>query len=159
MMTRFDRSGLASVPMLALLLLGGCQTITDVVAAPLRDAEVVRLNGEIAGEASGFYAGLRGKTAPACDYDSNRASYAALRDKAQALQQHVAATPGDRALADATTGLGKTIASAELSHQRASAVTTDPSGACMAPGAIGLNADAVARAAKSIDDLQTARSN
>lgn len=158
-MKGFNRLGLATAPLVALLLLGGCQTLGGVVKGTPRDAEVVRLNGEIASETSGFYAGLGGKTAPACDYDSNRASYTALRDKAQALQQHVATTPGDREMTNAATSLGRTIDSAERSHQRASAVTTDPSGACMARGAIDLNAGAIARATKAIDDLQTARSN
>ncbi|MEG3166520.1 hypothetical protein U1701_18270 [Sphingomonas sp. PB2P19] len=126
--------------------------------SPPPDAEIARINDLIRRESAAFYTELAGKTAPGCAHDSNSLRYVLLRDRAQSLVQRAATTPGDRPMQNAAAGLAKAVDAAERVHERASATTADPSGVCMAPGAITLNADAMARATTAIANLQAERS-
>lgn len=142
----------------AVLLLSGCAHFTNVIGPqPTVDREAVRLNADLADHARNFYATLPAKTAPDCSFENNRASYAAMRESASAIQARAAAAPRDDAMRRDAAALSKLVDAAERSHQRASANIADRFGACMAPAAIELNADAVARATAKVDALQQAR--
>lgn len=145
--------------MAAALSLSGCgETGRPTLSVPPADPEIARLDGDIATRAQALYAALPAKTAPDCAYDANMAAYAAMTADVDAMKQHAATRSDDGAMQRASTALAETIAKAEESHKLASAKTDDRFGACMAPGAITLNADAIARATKAIADLQTERS-
>jgi hypothetical protein len=132
----------------ALVAVGGCATV------PPPDPFVTTAADQIGSEAKTFYATLATKTAPDCALDANAASYATLKTDAGKLREHVAGAGKDAALLTAVTELDKAIAGAERSHQLASARTDDPSGPCLAPDALTLNADAIARAIDGIKTLQ-----
>lgn len=135
----------------ALVAVGGCATV------PPFDPFVVTTTEQIATQAKTFYATLATKAAPDCSLDANAASYAALRTDANRLREHVAGAGKDPALLTAVSELDKAIAGAERSHQLASARTDDPSGLCLAPDALTLNSDAIARATDGIKALEQAR--
>ncbi|PZQ59008.1 MAG: hypothetical protein DI544_12555 [Sphingomonas taxi] len=130
------------------VLLDGCATIAA-------DPEARRLNSAVEQQASTFYAALPAKAAPDCGFDASAPTYAAMRADAAAMEAH---TPEkDRAMRRAAAALTHVIDESARSHQLASASTDDRFGACMAPGAITLNADAVARATQTIERLQRER--
>jgi hypothetical protein len=135
----------------ALVAVGGCAT------APTADPVVTTSTEQIASEAKTFYATLATKTAPDCSLEANAATYATLKTDAGKLRAHVEGAGGDPALLTAVTELDKAISGAERSHQLASARVDDPSGPCLSPGALTLNADAIARATDGIKALQQAR--
>ncbi|UVO51135.1 hypothetical protein M0208_11605 [Sphingomonas sp. SUN019] len=135
----------------ALAAVGGCATV------PGPDPVVTTSNDQIATQAKTFYATLATKTAPDCAFEANAATYATLKTDAGKLRDHVAGAGEDTALLTAATELDKAVAGAERSHQLASARTDDPSGACLAPDVLTLNADAIARATDAIKQLQQAR--
>lgn len=134
-----------------LIAAGGCASV------PPADPVVSTSAEQIANEAKTFYAALATKPAPDCSLDANAAGYAGLRTDAGKLREHVEAAGKDPALLNAVTELDKALTRAERSHQLASARTDDPSGLCLAPGALTLNADAIARATDGIRTLQQAR--
>ena len=157
-----DRTGRREVLVAALaatLLLGACETIgLPAASIPPADPEVGRLNEAIGGRASTLYVGLPAKTAPDCAFPANEAAYGAMRADAGALEQRVAAGPGDRVMTNAARSLATAVTAAEDTHRLASANTGDRFGACMAPGTITLNAGAIARATEAIANLQRERS-
>ncbi len=126
------------------------------VSVPPFDPEVAAGAASIETEAASFFSGLRGKSAPGCAFDANAAAYQSLGGKAATLSQRVAGG-SDETLQRSIAALGNVISGAERSHQLASATTTDPSGACIAPDALDLNASAIARAAGAIRELESAR--
>lgn len=135
------------------LLLGACATVG--LSVPPADPEVARLSAAVGERAAAFYAGLPARTAPDCGFAAGEPTYAAMRADAAALAGRVPG--GDGAMRRAAAGLTRAVAAAERSHRLASETTDDPSGPCLAPGAITLNADAVARATKAVADLQRER--
>lgn len=135
----------------ALVAIGGCTTV------PAADPFVATSADQIGTQAKTFYATLATRTAPDCALDANAGTYAALKTDAGKLRDHVAGGGKDPALLTAVSELDKAIAGAERSHQLASARTDDPSGPCLAPDVLTLNADAIARATDGIKTLQQAR--
>jgi hypothetical protein len=123
---------------------------------PPPDEQLVSLNDAVAARASTLFASLQGKTAPECGFAANAQAYAGMRADVAALGGRVAAE--DAPMRRATTSLAGAVAAAERSHQLASGATDDRHGLCLSPGAITLNADAIARATAAINQLQQARS-
>ena len=101
-------------------------------------------------------AALRTKAAPECGFTPNAQAYAQMRADAAALGSRVSAD--DAPMRRAADGLTRAITDAERVHQLASQTTDDRHGLCLAPGAITLNADAIARATAAINALQQSRS-
>lgn len=128
------------------LALTACQTLAPAPADP----RIASLADAIHDRAEAFYTALAAEPAPACGFDSHGQDHADLIALAARLQGHVAASRSSKALRRAADALARTIDKARESHRLASAVTTDPAGPCLAPAALALNADAIARASKAI---------
>lgn len=139
---------------LALLVpiaLSGCALLPR-----LADPQVVTLATRISTEASVFFTGLATRQTPDCAFQANFGTYDHLAVLADALKQHLSANGASPALIQASDALLRTIGDARASHAAASARTDDPAGTCMVPGAIDLNAEAIARASQAIASTQTA---
>jgi hypothetical protein len=121
----------------------------------LADSQVVSLAGTVSSEAGAFFTGLAAKQAPDCGYAENAAAYDHLAERAGALKLHLAASKASPVLVMASDALLRTLADARAVHAAASAKADDMHGACMAPGAIALNAAAIARASMAIAATQT----
>ena len=130
------------------LVLAAC-----VTASP-PDFEVARIADAIHAEAASFYGGLAAKPAPDCAYAPNRAAYASLAAQAAQLTDHLAGGRASPMLKRAATALAAAMESARASHEAASAREGDAFGLCLAPAAISLNADALARASAAISNTQ-----
>lgn len=151
-----QRTATALTLMAALFLLG-CETIgPSGLNVPPRDEQLVRLSDAVAARASTLYASLPNKAAPECGFAANAQTYSEMRADAAALGGRVSAN--DTTMRRAADGLTRAIAGAERSHQLASGTTDDRHGLCLTPGAITLNADAIARATAAINELQQRRS-
>ncbi len=124
-------------------------------AGPITDPEVAALAARLNSDAASYYAALAISRAPQCSYEQNKNSYDTLSASAGALQSRLAAVPTNPALTRAGSALTRLIDEARLSHHSASAKTDDTHGVCMAPGAIALNAQAIARASLAIAATQT----
>ena len=131
--------------------LSGC-----ITAPPVSDPRAAALAGAIGSEAARYYAGLAAAAGPDCQYEHNMNTYARLGDISSQLTVRLADRHANAALIRAGNALSRTIDNARLSHQLASARTDDANGACMAPGAIALNADAITRASAAIASTQQA---
>ena len=118
------------------------------------DSQVVSLAESVGTEAAAFFSGLAAKQAPDCAFPANAAAYDHLAELASALKAHIAASHASPALALASQAMLRTLADARAAHIAASAKTDDINGVCMAPGAIALNAEAIARASKAIAATQ-----
>ena len=140
----------SALTLAAAISLGGC------ITAPDSDPQTAALAGAIGSEASRYYAGLAAAASPKCQYEHNVNTYARLGDISSQLTAALARRQASAALIRAGSALSRTIDNARLSHQLASARTNDTYGACMAPGAIALNADAIARASRAIASTQQA---
>ncbi|MEG8040259.1 hypothetical protein QP166_13225 [Sphingomonas sp. LR60] len=138
-----------------MLLLAGCGKIGAPAFAS--DPQMVGLNAALAAQAQSFYDALPAKTAPECGYAANEPGYAAMQQQATAIATRAAVDPRDASLRRAADALRRTIDGAAESHRRASAQTDGRFGLCMAPAAIALDADAVARATTAVADLERAR--
>ena len=121
---------------------------------PLPDREVARIADAIHAGAGDFYAGLAAKTSPDCAYAANAAGYAALGTQAAELHSHLAARRASAMLRRAGAALAAAIEGARASHEAASANIDDQFGLCLAPGALALNTDALARASAAIVSTQ-----
>jgi hypothetical protein len=135
--------------LIAALLLGGC--ITGPV---VRDSEAAAMALSIRSEAIGYYAGLSAESSTECGYEQNMNTYRRLQETAGRLSARLEQLDAGPALLRAADALARTLEGSRLSHQLASAKADDAYGVCMAPGAITLNADAIARASQAIADTQ-----
>jgi hypothetical protein len=136
------------LPLLMPLALAACATL------PPPDREVARMADAIHADAGALYAGLATRQAPDCAYAGHAASYAGLTAQAARLTDHLAARRASAMLQRAASALARAIAAARASHELASARSDDPFGLCLAPAAIALNADALARASMAIANSQ-----
>ena len=136
---------------LPLLALAGCA----IMPRPA-DPQITSLSDTIRIEAGTFFAGLAAKAAPDCAYQANSSAYDNLAALAGQLNSHLSGNQASNALIKASDALQRTIVDSRASHQAASAKTDDANGICMAPGAIALNAEAVARASAAIAATQNA---
>jgi hypothetical protein len=130
--------------------IGGC-----TLGVPPFNPAISTATASIETEAAAFFSELGSKTAPACAFEANAATYQSLSGRTASLAQQVA--PGDSAMKTAVDGLTQVVTGAERAHRLASATITDPAGACLAPEVLTLNAEAVARATAAIRELQRAR--
>ena len=121
--------------------LAGC-----LAAGLVPDPQSVSLAASLRAEAQNFYSALATEAEPQCRFEQNMNEYNRLDASAAALRQRVAASGGSAARMRAADALARAIAEARASHALASARSGDQHGPCMAPGAIALNADAIARA-------------
>ena len=142
----------SALSLAAAFSLSGCITVPAV-----SDPQAAALAGAIGSEAGRYYAGLAATAAPECQYEHNMNIYARLGEISSQLTARLADRHANAALIRAGNALSRTINNARLSHQLASARTGDTNGACMAPGAIALNADAIARASRAIAGTQQVR--
>lgn len=133
--------------LLALVPLCGC--LTSLNSATL-DAEAIALAAGIRRDSSEFYAGLAGTPPPHCGYEQNRNTYGLLSRQSTVLEERLAKIGASAALVRAAAALSRTLAEARTSHRLASETSNDMHGVCMAPGAIALNAAAIARATETI---------
>ena len=133
------------------LTLAACATV------PPPDREVARMADTIRAEAGAFYTGLAAKPSPDCAYAAHADRYADLSAQAEQLTSHLAASQASAMLQRAGTALAAAIEAARASHEAASARSDDRFGLCLAPGAIALNADALARASAAIGSTQDRR--
>ena len=140
---------LTALSLIATFSLGGC-----ITASPVQDPQTAVLAEAISSESGRYFALLTARAAPGCDYEHNMNEYARLGEISAQLTARLADRNAGAALMRAGHALSRTIELARISHQRASARTGDTNGACMAPGAITLNADAVARASRAIASTQ-----
>ena len=124
-----------------------------VTASP-PDLEVARIADAIHAEAASFYGGLAARPAPDCAYAPNQAAYASLAAQAALLTDHLAGSRASPMLKRAGTALAAAIGAARASHEAASARSGDAFAMCLAPDAIALNADALARASAAITNTQ-----
>lgn len=139
-----------------LCLLIAALTVAGCITAPiLSDDEAAMLAATARTESGRFYAALAAASEPECSYEHNMNEYASLHATARRLSARLAQIHASAALLRAAGALVRTIEDSRISHQLASARTDDVNGACMAPGAIALNADAIARASQAIADTQT----
>jgi hypothetical protein len=136
---------------LAPIALTGCALLP-----PPGDLQVVSLVTNISTEADTFFTGLATKQFPDCAFHANTGAYDHLAALAEALKQRLFTNHASPALVQASDALLRTIGDARASHIAASAKTDDAGGACMVPGAIALNAEAVARASAAIAATQKA---
>jgi|GEM_PF-2227006 len=131
--------------LLAPFTLAGCLlpfTAPDPAAADLARG--------IENDARQFYAELAAAPPPQCAYAANENFYDRLHSAAAALRDHLAqrgASPAAQRAGEAMLRLSDDV---RASHQAASVRLDDQHGPCMAPQAIALNADAVARAAAAV---------
>ena len=140
-----------------ILALFGLVSLTCCALLPrLADPQVVTLAQKVGSDASTFFADLAAKGDKDCSFAENAAAYDHLTELATALNAHIAASKSSPALVLASQALLRTLADARASHVAASVKTDDANGACMAPGAIALNAAAIARASAAIAATQTA---
>ena len=136
----------------AALLVLGCKSLN----VPPPNEQSVCLNDAVAARASTLYASLQSKAGPESGFVGNAQAYGATRADVAALGGRVAAE--DAPMRRATTSLAGAVAAAERSRQLASRTADDRHGLCLSPGAITLNADAIARATAAINQCQQARS-
>jgi hypothetical protein len=144
--------------MAGVLPIAGCNGLGPPISSGRQslDPEITRLAASIGDRSSMLYGSLPGKTAPDCSFSAKESVYAAMKADAAALQARVPL--GDGPLRRTAASVVSTVDRVSLSHEKASANTGDRFGACLAPGAITLNADAIARATKAVEDVQQARS-
>lgn len=121
------------------------------------DPQVAARADAIGAEAQAYFTALADKTSPECDLAHNAAAYDRLDLMALQLQADIATAKGSLALDRAAKALARTLADARESHALASANSSDPSGTCLAPGALALNRDAIARASTAIAVSQGAQ--
>lgn len=139
-----------------IMALFGLVSLTCCALLPrLADPQVITLAGTVNAEAGTFFAGLAAKQDPDCAFQANSEGYDHLAALAAALKLHIAASKAGPALVVASDALLRSLADARAAHAAASARTDDMHGACMAPGAIALNAAAIARASAAIAATQT----
>ncbi len=138
------------------LCLAAALSLSGCITAPVSDPQTAALSGAIGSEAGRYYAGLAAAASPECQYEHNVNTYIRLGDISSQLTARLAYRHAGAALIRAGNALSRTIDNARLSHQLASARTDDVNGPCMAPGAIALNADAIARASRAIASTQQA---
>ena len=136
---------LATLALAGPLALAGCITAGIPV-----DPQSAALTRAIGTDASAFYAALAGKSEPQCRYEQNMNFYAALAASTDTLRARLAAASTGAARLRSAAALASTIEAARASHALASARGDDPHGRCMAPGAIALNAGAIARASAAL---------
>ena len=136
------------LPFLIPLALSACATL------PPPDREVARMANAISVEAGAHYAGLAVSQTPDCAYAASAAGYARLSAQAAQLTTHLAASRASAALNRAAAALAAAIEAARASHEAASARSDDMFGLCLAPDAIALNADALARASAALGSTQ-----
>ena len=120
------------------------------------DLQLISLAGAVSADAGAFFTRLAAKQGSDCSLSANSDAYDHLTELAGALKLHIAASQSSPALVLASDALLRTIADARAAHAAASARTDDVHGACMAAGAIALNADAIARASAAIAATQNA---
>ena len=118
------------------------------------DLQLISLAGAVSTDAGAFFTRLAAKQGSDCALSANAAAYDHLAELAGALKLHIAASKSSPALVMASDALLRTLADARAAHAAASARTDDANGVCMAPGAIALNAEAVARASAAIASTQ-----
>ena len=145
-----------SLPRFHLAVLGPLLLTACAMLPRPADPQIVSLARTVSAQAGSFFAGLASKQAADCGFDANSDAYKSLAELAAALNQHIAAHQGSAALVQASAALERTLADARASHAAASAKTDDANGACMAAGAIALNAEAIARAIAAIAATQNA---
>lgn len=140
-----------------IMALSGLVSLTDCALLPHpADSQVVSLAEKVGTDAGTFFSELAAKSDKDCDLAANTDAYNHLAELAAALKLHIAAHHGGPALVRASDALLRTLADARAAHAAASAKSDDTNGACMAPGAIALNAEAIARASAAIAATQTA---
>lgn len=144
-----SRASLATFLSLPLVLLA-C-----VAQAPLADNHSAMLAQTLGTDAAAFFAGLAAKAAPECSYEQNKNSYNRLTTAANQLSDQVAASHAGLPRTRAAAALARAFEAARASHAAASARSDDIHGPCMAPGAIALNAEAIARAAAGMAGTQS----
>ena len=137
------------LPILMPLALAACAMLPKPA-----DPQIVSLADAIHHQASIFYAGLAGKLAPECAFAANSAGYDRLVTRATELKNHISGNRASPALVRASEALERTIVDARASHEAASARSDDTFGLCLAPGALALNADAIARAGAALSSTQ-----
>lgn len=137
-------------PVPVFLALAGCALMPHPA-----DPQIAAMADDVATAASAFYATLAGEQAPDCAYGSNAAGYDKLDALAADLKLDIVAAERSAALVKASDALIQTLADARATHVAASARLDDANGACMAAGAITIDADAVQRAATAIATTQS----
>ena len=138
-----------------IMALFGLVSLTCCALLPrLTDPQVASLADKVNSDAGAFFADLAAKSDKDCGFAENAAAYDHLTELAAALKAHISVSKGSPALLLASDALLRTLADARAAHAAASAKVDDLYGACMAPGAIALNAEAVARASKAIAATQ-----
>lgn len=142
------------LPRLIMALFGLASLTCCALLPHLADLQVVSLAEKVGAEASTFFTELAARSAKDCALSANSEAYVHLAELAGALKLHIAENHGSPALVLASDALQRTLADARAAHAAASAKTDDTNGPCMAPGAIALNAGAIARASKAIAATQ-----
>ncbi len=138
-----------------------CRLLCLLAAAPLAacvtgesletsDPKAIVFVDEIRRDASEFYASLTATVAPQCSYEQNGNTYDLLGEKASRLRARLGEVGASSTLLQAADAISRTIADARTSHRLASETSADIYGVCMAPGAIALDASALARASDAI---------
>jgi hypothetical protein len=135
--------------LLAPMLLSGC-----ITSRALPDPVVIALAQNIHDRSMTHHTMLGAARSPECDYESNKSFYSGLEERAAELRDHLAERRASEPLIRAAEALVRTIVDAAQSHQLASAVVDDVNDSCLAPVAIALNADAIARASAALAATQ-----
>ncbi|MEO6716624.1 MAG: hypothetical protein ABIM50_05180 [Novosphingobium sp.] len=143
------------LPLQRLALFGPLLLTACVMLPHPADPQIVSLAKAVEAEAGTFFGELAGKRGPDCSFEANADGYDRLAQRAAALKLEISLGHGSPALVLASDALLRTLVDARASHAEASARIDDVHGACMAPGAIALNAEAVARASAAIAATQT----
>lgn len=127
------------------LALAGC-----IARMPLEDSRSVNLAETLNADAATFFATLAEKPTPQCSYEQNKNFYEHLITAVHQLRDQLSISGASPARVRAASALARAIEAARASHEQASARINDLHGQCMAPGAIALNAEAIARAGSTI---------
>ncbi len=130
--------------------LAACTTLAIDV-----DPQAAMLARSVHDEANLFYVSLATSPPPLCDLAHNADGYDRLQQIAGQLQARIAEAHGSPALDRAAKALTSALADARESHRLASANAEDPAGPCLAPAALALNRDAIARASAAIAASQS----
>jgi hypothetical protein len=145
-MTNLPRVLLA---LFSLILAAAC-----VAAIRAPDPQIAALAQQIHGEAALLFAKLNATDNSECDYANNQDAYDRLDALSGHLRSELATRKASGGLSRAVDALSRTIEHARTSHQLASNDIHDIYGACLAPVAIDLNAQAIRRAISAIAATQ-----
>jgi hypothetical protein len=130
------------------LLLAACAT------SSLPNPQIALIAQQIRAQSADYFTNLAAQRPPECDWEHNANMYAEIGANAAHLRAQLSASHASKPMIRSVDALAQAIDVAARSHQLASAITNDPHGPCLAPMAIALNADAIARASAAIAAAQ-----